>query len=470
MKTSNSRLLVVTLAFVIAFTATVGFLFQSCQQIPETFAASDKYRLVWTDDPTSTITVAWDQHEAENPVVLYDTEDFGRKFWKYRFSQPADRVLEKYEMSNHFARLKGLEPNRNYYFVIKDDAGVSERYWFKTAPDTPKPFTFVAGGDTKSSDDPLEAGRASNRVVAKLRPLFVMFNGDFCSGDGTSPERWHTWLTDWQDFSTTADGRMIPVFPVHGNHENGDHANLNYIFDAPYQENDSSRIYFSLSLGGDFFHMIALNSEIDEGGLQKDWLERDLKAHQNYTFKIAGYHKPFWPHTSRKRENEYQYNQWAHLFYDYGLDVSLDGDSHMSKITYPLRPDSSDVNSYMGFVRDDENGTLFLGEGSWGAYPRVADDDKPWTIKSFSGNQIKWIHVLPADGARTDHMKVYTVVTATYDENEKQTLYDSDVEALTEANLFDIPTGIELVENGAFGKVIQYPFHLNEEEALVAKE
>lgn len=439
----------------------IGSLFQGCQTVPETLAASDKYRLVWNEDPATNITVGWDQHENTNPVVLYGTTDHGRKFWKYNLSNTADRILDKYEMNTHFAKLTNLNPDRAYYFVIKDDMGVSERYWFRTAPNKPKAFTFVVGGDTKSDDEPLEAGRASNRMTAKLRPLFVTFAGDFCSGNGTVPERWHTWLKDWHKLATTADGRMIPVFPIHGNHENGDHANLNYIFNAPYQDNDSSRIYYSLTFGGDFMHLIALNTEIDEGGDQRNWLENDLKTHKDYTFKIAGYHKPFFPHTTRKGENPYQYNQWAHLFYDYGVNLSLDGDTHMSKITYPLRPDSTTADSFMGFVRDDEKGTMFLGEGSWGAHPRDNDDDKPWTIKSYSANQIKWIHVMPKKGDLPDRMSIYTVITGTYDENENQTLYDGDVESLSEDNLFDIPENLNLLEYGEYGKVIKYPFSLN---------
>lgn len=456
-----------SLIFVVAFILIA--LLQGCQKIPETPAASDKYRLVWNEDPTTNITVAWDQHEVANAEVMYGTTDHGRKFWKYKLAKKADRILDTYEMTTHFAKLTNLDPDQEYYFVIKDDKGVSERYWFRTAPDTPKAFTFVAGGDTKSEDAPLEAGRASNRIVAKLRPLFVMFNGDFCSGNGTYPDRWHTWLRDWHELTTTEDGRMIPIFPVHGNHENGDHANLNYIFNAPYQDNDSSKIYYSVSFGGNFFHVMALNSSVDEGGRQRDWLENDLKSHKDFTFKIAGYHKPFWPHTSSKVENEYQYNQWAQLFYTYGLNISMDGDSHMSKITYPLRPDSTSADSFMGYVRDDEKGTMFLGEGSWGAHPRAIDDDKPWTIKSFRGNQIKLIQVLPKKDNLPDRLSIYTIVSATYDENEIQTLYDEGVESLTEDNLFDVPANVELVENGPYGVEIKYPFSLNNSEVQAKK-
>ena len=436
----------------------------SCEQPPQILegrAGSDKYRLVWNDDPTSTMTIAWDQLTDGNPTVLYSKEDFGREHWKYQNKQTAQETKDNYEMNSHFAKLSGLDPDTRYNFVIQDSSGVSERYWFKTAPDTPKAFTFITGGDTKSEGKALEAGRASNRLVAKLRPLFIFFNGDFNSGDGLVAERWHQWLTDWQEMTTTEDGRMTPLVPVHGNHENGDHANLNYIFNAPYQENDSSRIYYSLSFGGDFFHLLTLNSEIDEGGMQRDWLENNLKEHKDYTFKVAGYHKPFWPHTSRKGENEYQFRQWAYLFYQYGLDISVDGDSHMHKVTFPLKPDTLNTDAHMGFVRDYDAGTMFLGEGSWGASPRKSDDMKPWSIVSGTFNQIKWVHVLPKTDNEPAQIKLYTAITATYDEDGNQTLYDAEVEALTEENLFDIPKGLNLFDTEGFGTVIKYPFGLN---------
>jgi hypothetical protein len=434
------------------------FLLQACRTVPEQFAASDKYRLVWTNDPAHSVTIAWDQLDSTDiPVVLYGETDYGRESWKYKNEQTATRIFKYYEMNTHFAKLTELKGSTAYYFVIKDKNGVSERYWFKTAPDTPQPFTFIAGGDTKSEGNPLLAGRNSNQLVAKLRPLFVYFNGDFTSGSGLDANNWKQWLTDWQKMTTTSDGRMIPVVPIHGNHENGDRANLNYIFDVPYQENDSSQIYYSLSFGGDFFHMIQLNSEIEEGGAQRDWLETDLKEHQNYTFKIAGYHKPFCPHTLSKKDNPYQYDQWAHLFYQYRLSVSFDADSHMHKITYPLVPDSTE-NSFLGFLRDDKNGTMFVGEGSWGASPRENNNDKPWTLISGSYNQVKWIHVLPKTENDDAHMKIFTVLSASNDENDNFTLYNQNMNALSEENLMEIPDNIELHKTGSSKLYVRFPF------------
>jgi len=274
----------------------------SCRKAPEDFASSDKYRLVWTDDPSTTITLAWDQLDGHTAEVYYGPADHGRKFWKYPQSQTPQQDMNRYDMFTRFAKLSGLSPGTSYYFVIKDRKGVSKRYWFKTAPGEPEPFTFVAGGDTKSLDEPLEAGRASNRLVSKLRPLFVIYNGDFTSGDGTNADYWKQWLNDWHTQTTTADGRMIPIFPVMGNHENGNKRNLNIIFNTPYQHNDTTHIYNSLSIGGNLMHIIGLNSEIRTDSLQKEWLVRDLEAHRDFQLKMAGYHKPFFPHTQRKSE------------------------------------------------------------------------------------------------------------------------------------------------------------------------
>ena len=133
----------------------------------------------------------------------------------------------------------------------------------------------------------------------------------------------------------------------------------------------------------------------------------------------------------------------------------------MHKITYPLRPDSLSSEENMGFKRDDEGGTMYVGEGSWGAEPRVNNDDKPWTIASASLNQIKWVHVFPDQENSPARVDIYTVITATYDTLGNQNLVNKDVAPLTDQNLFDIPENIVLFGNNGFGKIIRYPFSLN---------
>ena len=424
-------------------------------------SGADKILLVWNKNPETNITIRWDQVEGSDPIVYYGETDHDDEWEEYPYSQRPTRILTgSYRMNTHFAEISDLKPDHRYYFVIRDSRGTSRRFWFRTAPDKPKAFTFITGGDTKSFGDTYKAGLASNRLVAKLRPLFVLFNGDFNSGNGTYSVRWHKWLNDWSNLTTTTDGRMIPVVPVHGNHEDGDKSVLNKVFNAPFQYEDSTNIYYSITFGDDFFHIIGLNTQIDEGEDQRRWLENDLKKYKNSTFKIAGYHKPFHPHTNKKSENEYQYEQWAELFFRYGLNIAVEADAHLHKITYPLKPYNGD-GSHQGFIRDDERGTMFIGEGSWGASPRINNDEKPWTITSGSFNQIKWIHVLPQEGDLPNHLKIYTVKSAQYDEEWKQTLFDHQVESLSEDNLFEIPEGITLDKLENYGDHIKYPFYLN---------
>lgn len=66
------------------------FLLQSCHSVPEQFAASDKYRLVWNSDPATAITIAWDQADSvANPVVYFGETDNRREYWKYTSQQTA---------------------------------------------------------------------------------------------------------------------------------------------------------------------------------------------------------------------------------------------------------------------------------------------------------------------------------------------------------------------------------------------
>jgi hypothetical protein len=405
------------------------------------------------------MTIGWDQIRGGAPVVLYDTQDHGRRDWLYKYKQTNPIKTSKHGMNNRFIKLTHLEPDTKYFFVIRDNLGVSKRYWFLTAPNKQKAFTFIAGGDTKSRGESLLAGRASNRLAAKLFPLFVLFTGDFTSGAGTDAEAWKQWFRDWQALTTSKDGHMIPLIPVHGNHENADKTQLSLMFNTPFQGDDAKNTFYSLSFGGNLLHIIILNTEIDPGGMQRTWLAADLKKHQNFTFQIAAYHKPFWPHTLLKIENKNLYKQWADLFFQYRLCLSLDADSHLNKITFPLRPDNS-KKSFMGFVRDDKNGTMYLNEGSWGAHPRPNNDLKPWTYTSGCFNQFKWIHVLPGSDVKEPKLKIHVVISGTYLPRGKikHKLYDTEVETLTYKGRFKIPTNIKLQQFPNGKNYVCFPF------------
>jgi|GEM_PF-933888 len=431
--------------------------------------SSYRVRLSWGpgDDPATQMNVIWDQVRGSGAVVRYDLYDplegCPTDLAAYAMSQAPQRVTPYRGMNNQFAKLSALLPDTAYRFVIADSEGIGECMWFRTAPAVPQAFTYITGGDTKSSGDALQAGRWSNQMVAKLRPLFVFFTGDFNSGDGTDDASWQQWLTDWSEGTKSGDGRVYPIIAVHGNHEDGDFAVLHNLFDSGNNDPDQSADYSygAWTFGGSLLHLINLNSQLYLNGKLADhnqqitWLASDLAAHQTDTFKIAGYHKPIRPHTSTKSENDHEL-AWADLFDTYGLSMANESDTHNHKFTFPLRRSDADGND-MGFVRDDDHGVLYVGEGSWGATPRVNNDDKSWTLDSASLNQIKWNQVFPATDDEPARLEVRTVVTARY-EGGALVNYVDGVGEVSDAEPFAEPSNITLHLTPFYGAVISLPF------------
>ncbi|WP_299365774.1 T9SS type A sorting domain-containing protein [Winogradskyella sp.] len=345
-------------------------------------ADNDKYRIILVDDPATTITIAWNQISGTNPVVHYGTTDEGTVFANYPFSQSVDRTEVYRGMDNRFVRLTGLLPDTAYYFVINDSEGTSNRYWFKTAPNDNSRLSFIAGGDSRNNRTPRQN---ANKLVAKLKPHAVLFGGDMTDDDTNS--EWQDWFDDWQ-FTIAADGRMFPIVPARGNHEY-DPVVVYNLFDTPNTDS-----YFALTFGQNLVRAYTLNTEISILGNQLTWLQNDLATNSStHIWNMAQYHKPMRPHTAFKSEGRpFQYESWAQLFYDNDVRLVIDCDSHMTKTTWPVRP-SLEAGNDEGFEIDVANGTVYAGEGAWGAPLRPNDDDKSWTRNSGSFNQFKLIFI-----------------------------------------------------------------------------
>lgn len=353
----------------------------SCFFSGEAAARTARYRAMWRDDPATTMVIGWDQLSGATPSLVYDVVDHGDNVAAYRFKQAPDRIVQAKSMRNHFVRLAGLQPNTVYYFIIRDTEGQSRRMTFQTAPDDPRVrLSIIAGGDSRNFR---EACQDANRLVSKLRPHFVMFNGDMTNEDLNA--EWLAWFDDWQ-LTIGSDGRLFPVIVARGNHEPNNQVLID-LFDVP-----TPTIYYALTIGGNLLRIYTLNSMIPAGGEQHTWLDRDLRGNGQVVWKIAQYHLSTRPHTSQKSDKEEQMLYWATLFYKYRLHMAIESDAHVVKSTWPIKP-SRDPGSDEGFIRDDEGGTIYLGEGCWGAPLRANDDDKAWTRNSGSFNSFHWIFV-----------------------------------------------------------------------------
>ena len=224
-------------------------------------AKTDKYRLIWNHAPETSITVAWCQKDGENARVHYG--EAGKDNQELAKSHGIDRKSSHLKIESSFARLTGLKADTLYHFVVRDSNSESRRFSFRTAPAGAASFSFAAGGDSRNHRD---ARQRANRVVAKIRPLFVCFGGDMINK--SNHESWTAWLDDWQ-LTTGKDGLMVPIIAARGNHEGKQ--DIHSFFDTPHADD-----YYAVGFGNGFLRVYTLNSNIVRGGDQGKWLTDDL--------------------------------------------------------------------------------------------------------------------------------------------------------------------------------------------------
>jgi len=386
-----------------------------------TYAQPDMLRAVYTDDPSTKVTIVFNTGNSSNtnPVLYYGTNvSTVTNLTSPKAYRDATLSNASYGMFNNFVKLSNLIPDRKYYFKIKDNSGETQVYYFETIPDNPdKRLSFICGGDSRGNRT---ARQTANIIVSRLKPHAVFFDGDFT--DNGNAEQWQDWFSDWQS-TISNDGRVTPIVPARGNHENNN-TELANLFGT------NSTAYYSLSFGGNLFKAFTLNSEntIINYASQTDWLSNGLQTSQNYIYRFAQYHKPMRPHTGLKIDGASQYAFWAPLFYNYNVDLVLEGDAHTACTTYPIIPCTGGFGCTDGFKEDEVNGTVYTGQGTWGAPIRSSDDQRPWTFYGKMINQFKLIFV--------DKEKI-----------ELRTIAYENSTSINEVNIndrFNLPTGLSV--------------------------
>lgn len=385
-------------------------------------ADTGRYRIMFGNNPSTEMTIGFDAYETgTQPELFYSTNPIDVNNLDNDFSQLPDTVINYHGMINCFVRLKNLLPEQVYYFAIKDNSGISEVYTFETIADhNDTRLSIIGGGDSRSNPT---IRVMANEIIAKLHAHAVMFDGDF-NDNGNAPSQWQSWLDHWQ-FSISASNRITPIIPARGNHENNNEMMV-YLFDTP------EKVYYAKTFANDLLQITTLNSEIamSSASDQTTWLKEQLENNNN-TWKVAQYHRPMRPHVKQKREGSVQYAYWSNLFYQYGVDAVLEGDSHTAKTTWPIIPCSGGFDCEEGFKRDDNNGTVYLGEGAFASPLRANNDVKSWTRDSGMFYQFKWIFV------DKNKMEVRTVKY----ENDTNT---SSINELSATNRFTMPDGLEI--------------------------
>ncbi|MCH2023683.1 MAG: T9SS type A sorting domain-containing protein [Saprospiraceae bacterium] len=347
------------------------------------FSQSKWVRATYRDDPSTTISLGW---SGSIGILYYDTIDHGTNYTAYTMSQTVDRSTTHKGTNHYFVRLTNLQPGTIYYFVIESGGTTTMRYKFQTLSDEPDhPISFISGGDSRKDLSVLGIGDPScwgngcrqtrrdlNTIIARVRPDFIAFTGDYIRNYDVifivdSEDDWEEWFHDF-NYTIAADGRVTPMIHSLGNHE--DAIDLDRMFDVP-----NTDIYYATNFGGNLFRLYTLNSETDActDVIQKNWFINDLQQHNTPSntpyWKIVQYHQPMVPHAEYSARTDL-IDCWSPHFLTYGVRLACESHTHVLKTTYPLKYDAAATSSYNGLVRDDSLGSVFIGDGAWGAPPR----------------------------------------------------------------------------------------------------
>jgi hypothetical protein len=325
--------------------------------------------LTWQRDPTTTMTVQWVGTAGETADSTVRCAALSGSNWQSQ--APAVKPYPMTDFKVYRAELTGLKPGTDYQFKIGKQSPV---YRFRTMPtkatDT---IHFISGGDCGVNPHAV----ANNVQAARQDPMFAVVGGDLGYDNGKSVETSLAFLRNYSKHMVGRDGRLIPLVTCIGNHEvdggyNKPRAKAPFfyaLFDGLYPETGYATLDF-----GDYLSLVLLdtNHTTPIGGEQAEWLEKTLKARADHPNVFVVNHVPAYP-SYRKAEGkdgkegtgEGNRKHWVPLFEKYRVPVVLEHHDHTFKRTKPL----------LGGAADD-NGVLYLGDGSWGRLRNPQAPDK----------------------------------------------------------------------------------------------
>jgi len=342
-----------------------------------------QWRVIWTDDGRHSATIGWNTALAgKKHIVHLDTKPHGSDISKYaqhiKSSVNNAFTLEAKEIKKrklkplfyHFVKLENLKPNTKYYFVIESDGKFSRPLYFITCPDK-LPYKLICGGDSRSGLS--VRCRMNMRMASEVQkhPEIVAFchGGDFIT-NGKDWLQWRTWMSH-NELLTLKDGRVIPIIPTRGNHDNGplffEIFNLKKDAAKSANEKPEKRRYWQTTKLGGGVNIITLDTNVSPKKGQEKWLEEQLSTlRPKSTWLLVNHHRPLFPAVKSTPEHA---KVWVPLFEKYNVDLALESDGHCIKRTVPIR------NGKM-----DPTGVTYIGEGGLGA-PQYHPKNDRWYLK-----------------------------------------------------------------------------------------
>ena len=81
-------------------------------------------RVIFNDDAATKASIIWDQVEGEFEGLYLDTIDPSINRFAHRYKLSSSNTMRG--MNNKIVRLRDLIPNTTYYFILKDNTGLSQ--------------------------------------------------------------------------------------------------------------------------------------------------------------------------------------------------------------------------------------------------------------------------------------------------------------------------------------------------------
>jgi len=309
----------------------------------------DQIALTWSHDPRTTQAVQWrTSTDVGIGDVRYKVKESKGEYLNAHASieKIENRLLvnDRY-CHHHSALLSELQPDTEYVYAVGSSRTNtwSDEATFTTAPEGPKPFTFVMFGDTHNKvawGEMLDGAFARHPETA-----FYTIAGDLVD---TGQYR-----DDWDAFFAHSSNvfRQRPVMPSLGNHDTLDGlgaALYRSVFALPTDGPSTlppERAY-SFEYSNALFVIPDCTSSATD---QLAWMEETL-ANSKAAWKFVVYHFP--PYSQDYDEYPGIRFGWGALFDKYHVDFALEGHVHYYMRSHPIHGDK--------VVGSPKNGTIHL--------------------------------------------------------------------------------------------------------------
>eukprot|EP01064_Diplonema_japonicum_P034759 TRINITY_DN731_c0_g4_i1.p1 TRINITY_DN731_c0_g4~~TRINITY_DN731_c0_g4_i1.p1 ORF type:complete len:548 (+),score=215.43 TRINITY_DN731_c0_g4_i1:44-1645(+) len=277
------------------------------------------------------------------------------------------------------ANMSGLALGQTYYYKVGDQvSGFSDVFKVANRRQNRSPYRHILYGDMGSSaaftickgctegSEVCDAKTcASNTTVGLVSEVeeadMILHCGDFAydmaDKDGTTGDHF------FENIEQIA--ARVPYMVSHGNHEDDAKNLAHYIESWRNQPSNAvpptittengetvNTMYFSWNFG--LVHYISFSSEMWHGVHTKEvnkeaflkWLVADLKEantnRANYPWILINDHRPLYSSTAPDREVRESLEE---IFFEYGVDISMNGHTHNYERSWPTYKDKTDQSN-----------------------------------------------------------------------------------------------------------------------------